>query len=381
RTQEAGQENNGHGGSSADVDFMPIDLVPKVRELEYEFVFGVNHHGDEADILLGNDCLKSVSHVVDGEVMFEGKYDDNDGSLGLVGAMSNDSPVELFTQALDEETHNIVMILIDDIRNDITIEVKNLTNVSNSTLQDCMTEFAVDALGRKLCYRIVVKDSQVIGVLAPLADDIKQLPFLEHVIPPEGSLVKIRKGNSAGIIKNIPTGIIVTNNPKDNFVRKDLQFTREGTELFRKHVADLHGFVDCEVVYENGEWQLEKPDQKAFNVTDLELADEDTQTEYFYVQDSLRSEVTNDITILLDKVDKIVIQLKNKSYKNIDQVKNALKEANETLYNAKIMRCHLTEKQGSNIDSEITTVLNESQTRISQIERELRTLRFETNMM
>ncbi|ETO30397.1 hypothetical protein RFI_06723, partial [Reticulomyxa filosa] len=161
---------SGYDRNSRDqIEFIPIQLKPKVREMEYKFDF----NSQESDSTpLGNQSLKSVSHVMDGTVLFEGKYDD--GSLGLVGTMSNDSPVELFTQMLDDETHNIVMILIDDIRDDITIEVKNLTHVTNMTLEDCMNEFSTDAMGRKLCYRIVVKDGRVMGVLTPLGDEIKQ---------------------------------------------------------------------------------------------------------------------------------------------------------------------------------------------------------------
>jgi len=275
----------------------------------------------------------------------------------------------------------VVMFLIDDLRDDISIEVKNLTNVSGLTLEDCMNEFGRDASGRKLCYRIVVKDSQVLGVLAPLGDEIKQLPFLEHPVPPEGSLVRIRNEDRFGIVKNIPSGLIITNNPKDEFEKKDLRFPREESTMKRKHVEDLHGFIDCEVIYENGQWLLENPLHKAFNVTELELADEDIQTEYFHIQESLQSEVTNDFMALLEKLDSIVLRLRTKSYADNNESKNALKEANETLQTVKTMRGMLVEKhKGSNVDPQIVTILNQSQSKIINLERELRALRFEVNM-
>ncbi|ETO27702.1 hypothetical protein RFI_09430, partial [Reticulomyxa filosa] len=207
------------------------------------------------------------------------------------------------------------------------------------------------------------------------------LPFLEHHVPPEGSLVKIRKGDRVGIVRNIPTGLIVTNNPKDDFVKKDLHFPREEAAMFRKHVADLHGFIDCEIIYDNGEWMLETSYQKAFNVTELEMADDEVQTEYFHIQDSLQSEVTNDFMALLEKVDGIVSKLRSKSYTDNDEAKNALKDANETLQSIKTMRGVLVDKhKGPKVDPEIITILNESQTKIARLERELRALRFETNM-
>ncbi|ETO15391.1 hypothetical protein RFI_21974 [Reticulomyxa filosa] len=389
-----------HSEDQDQTEFTPISLVPNVRELEYKFDFD-NHHDD--GMQLGDHSLKLVSHIMDGPVLFEGKYDD--GSLGLVGTMLTDSPVELFTQVIDEETHNIIMILIDDIRDNIAIEVKNLTHLNHLTLQDCMNEFNRDALGHKLSYRIVVKDSHVIAILAPLGDEIKQLPFLERHVPPQGSLVKVQNGNRVAIVNNIPTGLIVTNNPKDelsvisckHFQTKELLFPREESILFRKHVADLHGFIDCEVICQNGQWMLEKSDRKAFNQTKtitlkrkgkkkhivwfVLKADDDIQNEYLHIKESFESEVSNNFMALLGKISSIVQRLQDKLYADINESNNALKEANEILQTVKNMKNMLAQKnKDQNVDPQITAMLNDSQSKITTLERELRALRFEANM-
>ena len=77
----------------------------------------------------------------------------------------SDTPVELYTQAVDEETHNIVQLYFSDLRDEVAVDVLNLTGTDVS-LEDaeCIT-FDADATGAALNYKIIVRDGRVVAVL------------------------------------------------------------------------------------------------------------------------------------------------------------------------------------------------------------------------
>ena len=194
----------------AEIEFVPISYTPEVRVQEYKLDF--NDGSNPSD-----KCLKSVAHHIDGSILFSGVFDDQTGML----LHASSQPIEIYSQALDDVTHNILCVLLDnDIRSDITVDSKNLsyTEMTLDTIKkDSLADFQKkDATGRKLSYRIVVKSGQIIGVLSLIGDEIKEMPFIEHFVPNPGSLVIIDKGYGSrkwAVVKNLPTGLIVTNDP------------------------------------------------------------------------------------------------------------------------------------------------------------------------
>merc|ERR1712098_292236 len=118
----------------------------------------------------------------------------------------------------------------------------------------------------------------------------KELPFIENIVPDEGSLVIIndKKNNikKIGKIKTIPTGLIVSNDVDINIIKKISLFKRQYSAVTQRHFADLHGFIDCEILNINGEWILNNTKQEAHNIIDMQEADENIQTEYLLIKES-----------------------------------------------------------------------------------------------
>ena len=195
---------------TAEIEFVPISYNPEVRVQEYKLEFNDGSTPSAA-------CLKSVAHHIDGSILFSGVFDDQTGML----LHANSQPIEIYSQALDDVTHNILCVLLDnDIRSDITVDSKNLSFTEmtlDSIKKDSLADFQKkDATGRKLSYRIIVKNGKIIGVLSLIGDEMKEIPFIEHNVPNPGSLVIIDKGYGGrkwAVVKNLPTGLIVTNDP------------------------------------------------------------------------------------------------------------------------------------------------------------------------
>lgn len=69
------------------------------------------------------------------------------------------------SKVIDDVTHNVVHMHIDDTRDDVSVDTVNLS-FTDQNVEDNMT-FTKDISGRHLAYRIVVKDQKV--VLVPFA--------------------------------------------------------------------------------------------------------------------------------------------------------------------------------------------------------------------
>jgi len=286
-------------------DMIPLKLYPVVRYAEYKFNWNSRSRK-----------LNSVSHMDDGQVLFE--------ATEVETHIYDDKPMHIYTQVVDESSVNILMILLTDTRDNISVESHNLTH-TNKTIEDFMTEFNVDMSGKKLNYRIIVKDGEVQAILAPTKTpgDCKRMKFMEQKVPCEGALIST--DSKIGRLKSIPTGLIVTNNSA-GVEKKELQYKkRPGPETWGRHISDLSGYVDVDVLIHD-EVLLPEPREEAWNVSEFQLADQGEkdllqalETQYISV---------SDCELFETKVEDLVLFFKN-APKNDDSFKIAQEKLTE----------------------------------------------------
>jgi len=162
-----------------------------------------------------------------------------------------DTPLELYTQELDEETHNIVQVYFSDTRDEVSIDVLNLTG-TGLTLQDAeCAAFPDDASGAALNYKILVRDGVVLAVLYKEGEHVRSSPFLEHRLPPPGAFVVLSDG-CLGVLQSLPRGLIVTRTPRDLPENAPQWPPRQGLRAKGKHPAELPGMVDVKLVQLDG---------------------------------------------------------------------------------------------------------------------------------
>ena len=102
--------------------------------------------------------------------------------------------MELYTQEVDEETHNIVQVYFSDLRDEVAVDVLNLTGTDVSLSDDECHAFHADATGAALNYKIIVRDAAVLAVLYQEDGSVKPSPFVEHRLPAAGSFVTLPDG-------------------------------------------------------------------------------------------------------------------------------------------------------------------------------------------
>ena len=164
-----------------------------------------------------------------------------------------------------------MQLYFSDLRDEVAVDVLNLTN-TELTLQDSeCTAFQQDATGAALNYKILVRDGAVIAVLYQEGDEVHSSPFVEHRMPSQGSYVTLPDG-SLGKIGALPRGLVVATTPRD-LPENASQFPpRPGLRPKGKHPAELPGLVDIEMIQQDGE-VLWPPHQCSVPVCALRKAD------------------------------------------------------------------------------------------------------------
>jgi len=220
-----------HGGPSE-----PVQILPEGLSLaEYDISFAA-----------GAAALR-VEHRHDGPV----KCRAEPAAQKQVFAST---PVELYTQEIDGETHNIVQVYFSDLRDEVAVDVLNLTGTATSLADDECNAFHADATGAALNYKIIVRDSAVVAVLYQEDGVVRPSPFVEHRLPSAGSFVTL-PDNSLGKLGALPRGLVVAREPRDLPEHAPQWPARSGLRHKGKHPAELPGMVDVQLVHSDGQVQ------------------------------------------------------------------------------------------------------------------------------
>lgn len=236
-------------------DMIPISLRPLVPFDEYTLNWDNNTRK-----------LNSVKHKQDGKVAFSCSETESH--------IYDDKPILIYTQVVDDQTLNIVFMQITDTREEIRVDPINITHTSK-TVKDFVTEFKKDMGGNALNYRIIVKDGVVQAVLVSTKDGTAQREkFMQLSVPRYGSYVTFSDGKKIGRIHSVPTGMIVTNK-NEGAERVQLQYEkRAGPENFGRHVAEIDGYVDVNVILDGDRLTYLSPVKEAWNVSEFKITEE-----------------------------------------------------------------------------------------------------------
>jgi len=218
-----------HGGP-----IEPVQILPEGLSLaEYDISFAA-----------GAAALR-VEHRTDGPVRCRAEP-------AAQKQVFSDTPVELYTQEVDPETHNIVQVYFSDLRDEVAVDVLNLTGTETSLDDAECASFPADATGAALNYKIIVRDAAVLAVLYQEGDDVRASPFVEHRLPPQGAFVTL-PDRSLGRLGALPRGLVVTRTPQDLPENAPAWPAQPGLRPKGKHPAELPGMVDVALMQRAGE--------------------------------------------------------------------------------------------------------------------------------
>ena len=208
-----------HGGP-----IEPVQILPEGLSLsEYDISFAA-----------GPSALR-VEHRTDGPV----KCRAEPAAQKQVFA---DSPVELYTQEVDEETHNIVQVYFSDLRDEVAVDVLNITGTGASLEDAECASFPPDATGAALNYKIIVRDARVLAVLYQEDEQVHSSPFVEHRLPTAGAFV-VLPDDTLGVLQSLPRGLVVAREHRELPENASHWAPRVGLRAKGKHPAELPGMV------------------------------------------------------------------------------------------------------------------------------------------
>ena len=219
------------------------DLIPYKIEPGY---ININDY----NLTIQTDKIKQVENkennvfvVFDSVLIGEAK-----NTTGLVSSSS----IKVYTTLYSKDIINILHIHLNDTSLDITIDSEFLEKEDKIEKHKV---FTLDALGKRLTYKLLFKDYRLIKIYYAVSDSfIDEPPFEEIRIAPN-NYVKIIKGeykNYYGQVKDFPLGMLARKDKELGELKRmsSRGFQKEGYCPDR-HLEELPGFVSVEVLFQN----------------------------------------------------------------------------------------------------------------------------------
>lgn len=219
------------------------DLIPYKIEPSYIDI-------NEYNLTIQTNTIKHVENKENNVfVVFDSVLIGDAKNTGFVSSSS----IKVYTTLYSKDIINILHIHLNDTSLDITIDSEFLEKEDKIEKHKV---FTVDALGKRLTYKLLFKDYRLIKIYYAVSDSfIDEPPFEEIRIAPN-NYVKIIKGeykNYYGQVKDFPLGMLARKDKELGELKRmsSSGFQKEGYCPDR-HLEELPGFVSVEVLFKNG---------------------------------------------------------------------------------------------------------------------------------
>lgn len=172
---------------------------------------------------------------------------DGKSTTGLVSS----SLIKIYTTLYSKDIVNILHMHLNDTSKDIAIDSEFLEKKDNILNHKV---FTVDAMGKRLTYKLIFKDYRLIKVYYSVSNDfIDEPPFQEIRLNPN-NFVKIINGdykNYYGQVKDFPIGMLARKDKGAGEIKRMISsgFKKEGY-CSDRHLQELPGFISVEILFE-----------------------------------------------------------------------------------------------------------------------------------
>lgn len=303
------------------------DLIPYKIEPSY---IDINQY----NLSIQSNSIKEVENkenrcfvIFDQTLIGDGK-----STTGLVSSSS----IKVYTTLYSKDILNILHIHLNDTSQEITIDSEFLEK-EDSVINHKV--FTVDAMGKRLTYKLIFKDYRLIKIFYSVSNDfIDEPPFEEIRITPN-NYVKIIKGdykNFYGQVKEFPIGMLARKDKELGELKRmsSSGFQKEGYCPDR-HLEELPGFVSVKILFtgDNPPQQMKEPINISIPVCFLIPLSPEEQIKFeksVIIQQEMEIEETNqEIDEIFKKCEVYESYIKNDSLleeKSLEEIKAILNE-------------------------------------------------------
>ena len=303
------------------------DLIPYKIEPSY---IDINQY----NLSIQSNSIKEVENkenrcfvIFDQTLIGDGK-----STTGLVSSSS----IKVYTTLYSKDILNILHIHLNDTSQEITIDSEFLEK-EDSIINHKV--FTVDAMGKRLTYKLIFKDYRLIKIFYSVSNDyIDEPPFEEIRITPN-NYVKIIKGdykNFYGQVKEFPIGMLARKDKELGELKRmsSSGFQKEGYCPDR-HLEELPGFVSVQILFtgDNPPQQMKEPINISIPVCFLIPLSPEEQIKFeksVIIQQEMEIEEANqEIDEIFKKCEDYESYIKNDSLleeKSLEEIKAILNE-------------------------------------------------------
>ena len=256
---------------------------------------------------------------------------DGKSTTGLVSS----SLIKIYTTLYSKDIVNILHMHLNDTSKDITIDSEFLEKKDNILNHKV---FTVDAMGKRLTYKLIFKDYRLIKVYYSVSNDfIDEPPFQEIRLNPN-NFVKVINGdykNYYGQVKDFPIGMLARKDKGAGEIKRMISsgFKKEGY-CSDRHLQELPGFISVEILFEGNSSnpvQLKEPINVDIPVCFLQPLSPEEQIKFeknVIIQQEMEIEETNkEIDEIFSKFQDYEAYAKNDGLleeKTMDEIKDIL---------------------------------------------------------
>jgi len=256
---------------------------------------------------------------------------DGKSTTGLVSS----SLIKIYTTLYSKDIVNILHMHLNDTSKDITIDSEFLEKKDNILNHKV---FTVDAMGKRLTYKLIFKDYRLIKVYYSVSNDfIDEPPFQEIRLNPN-NFVKVINGdykNYYGQVKDFPIGMLARKDKGAGEIKRMISsgFKKEGY-CSDRHLQELPGFISVEILFEGNSSnpvQLKEPINVDIPVCFLQPLSPEEQIKFeknVIIQQEMEIEETNkEIDEIFSKFQDYEAYAKNDGLleeKTMDEIKGIL---------------------------------------------------------
>jgi len=261
-----------------------------------------------------------------------------------------------------------VQVYFSDLRDEVAVDVLNLTGTTTSLQDPECCSFPADAMGAALNYKIIVRDGAVLAVLYQEGDEVRPSPFVEHKLPAAGAFVTLPDG-SLGKLGSLPRGLVVAREPRD-LPDNQPQFPAQAELRHKgKHPAELPGMVDLQVLQKGGVVQW-PPLECSVPVCAITAADSRRLSEWYSQWDGYVRERAEAANVLAEKIEAL---LKNGTQPGPDgstrSAKEVVSELTEKYGQLEEQQRELTDIDAIGLDGERLATLQKGIQRFAALAR------------
>lgn len=194
-------------------------------------------------------------------VKFEAVVIKEDSGNKLTGLVSTSS-LKVYTTLYNKDIVNIIHIHLNDTSDEIAVDSVFLER--NCSVND-YKHFLIDSMGKKLNYKFLFRDYKLIKIFNNLSPDFIDEPEFEEIRFNKQTLIKVTSGskyiNYFGRVINIPIGMLARKDKDDSDILERLKSYEINMDGYcpERHLEELPGFVDVEIIFAPYHTVLEKP--------------------------------------------------------------------------------------------------------------------------